>query len=213
MGLKKGVMSYEQFEGREESHQPPPAVVSGQDSKNVCGLQAPAFTALPHPRNPGILGSRVSTCLSLMATEIRGLCSAQRSACCSGSRKGLSCLGLSFSPSPFWWPSCVAAEVAFSGYPGMEPRAGEPVPGDTFRDTEDSRILHCVGSTFSSLLFWHIVRLGVFFCPAGSPFGVGMEGKFAPVLQPKSGILVLMLASRVALGKPPPLSGPQVPHL
>lgn len=101
--------------------------------------------------------------------------------CCCGSRKGLSCLGLSFSPSPFWWPSCVAIEVAFSGHPGMEPRAGGPaVPGDAFRDTKDSRILHCVGSSFSTVSFWHIVSLGVFFCPAVSPFAVGMEGKFPP---------------------------------
>lgn len=38
----------------------------------------------------------------------------------------------------------------------------------------------CWQQFLHSLSFWHIVSLGVFFCPAVSLFAVGMEGKFPP---------------------------------
>lgn len=51
------------------------------------------------------------------------------------------------------------------------------MPGDTFRDTKDNRIL-IVLAAVSPVMLWHFISLGRFFCPAVFPFGVEMEGKF-----------------------------------
>ena len=99
------------------------------------------------------------------------------------------------------------------------------MPGDTSWDARDSRILSCVAGSFSRLLLRPLVGLGAFFSPTVSPL-VGEESFLpcpSPSLEPSPVIAVwhqemlvypvLVLASRRALGKSPPLSGPQLPHL
>lgn len=97
-------------------------------------------------------------------------------------------------PGAFLFPFPFSVALLHGGQGGIlrRPRDGAQswgtMPGDTFRDTKDSRILHCVGGSFSSLLLSHLVSLGVFFCPAESLLGVGLEGSFFAVFQPQSGI-------------------------
>lgn len=132
---------------------------------------------------------KVSPHWSPRAAEIRGLsgmlCALPR---CSGSRKGLVCLGLSFSLSPFRRPSCMAAKGIFR-IPRDGAQCGGPVPGDTFRDNKDCRIPHCVGGSCSNLLLWHMVGLGCF--SAQLYLYLGLEWKavfFFTLFQSKSGI-------------------------
>lgn len=100
--------------------------------------------------------------------------------CCSGSQRGRLHLGL-FSPlSPCWWSSGVVAKVASSGDPGMEPEPGA-MPGDTFRDTKDNRILHCVGGSFSSLLLGHFWLVwGCFSAQLNLYLGLGWKTVVSP---------------------------------
>lgn len=78
----------------------------------------------------------------------------------------------------------MAAKVASSGRPGMEPRVGGPVPGDN----KDCRMLHYVGGSFSSLLLWHMVRLGCFSAQLCLYSGLEWKAVFSTLFQPKSGI-------------------------
>lgn len=135
-------------------------------------------------------------------------------------------LGLPFSALPFLVALLHGSQSGIFRIPRSGARSwGAAMPGDSSWDARDSRIRSCVAGSFCRLLLRPLVGLGAFFSPAVSPL-VGEES-FLPCpslsLEPSPVIAVwrqemlvhpvLVLASRMALGKSPPLSGPQLPHL
>lgn len=89
-------------------------------------------------------------------------------------------LGLSFSLSPFRWPSCMVAKVASSGDPGMEPRAGGPCQGTrlgTLRTAGFSTVLVAVSpvSCSATWLVW-----GCFSVQLNLYLGLGWKAVFLP---------------------------------
>lgn len=112
---------------------------------------------------------KVSTHWSPRSAETSSLSRMLRALpCCTGSQKGLVCLELSFSPSMFWWPSCVAAEVAFSRYSGMEPRARGGPCQETHSGTPKTtgfllRWQQFLQSCFGTLLVWRRFSAQLYF--------------------------------------------------
>lgn len=177
-------MNCEWFDERGENHPAPTCRClrrTGQENAQPPGCH-PLQPCLPSFCDAGILGFKGLD--PFVPKGRRDERPVQDDALCSALllwlSRGLLHLGLFSSISPCWWSSRVVAKVASSGDPGMEPELGA-MPGDTFRDTEDSRILHCVGGSFSSLLLGHFWLVwGCFSAQLNLYLGLGWKTVFPP---------------------------------
>lgn len=142
---------------RLESRGPPTCSMLSQEDSKMCAASGrqPSWLCQAHVALAS-WDPKVSTHWSPRSAEASSLSRMLRALpCCTGSQKGLVCLELSFSPSMFWWPSCVAAEVAFSRYSGMEPRARGAHVRRHIQGHQRQQDSYYAGSGFSSHALAH----------------------------------------------------------
>lgn len=202
----------------------------GQGTEDVLGRWGPAPVARPakpvHRRHPGAQSPLPVGPQGQQRPEACLECSSFCRAALAPERAPSIHLGLPFSPLPFLVALLHGSQSGIFRIPRNGARSwGVAMPGDTSWDARDSRVLSCVAGSFCRPLLRPLVGLGAFFSPAVSP-SVGEESflpcpslslELSPVIavwhQEMLVHPVLVLASRMALGKSPPLCGPQLPHL